>query len=235
MGTPLILPPALSEKPCDVFLTRISMYFCHRLILISTLIIATSCAQFPMGRTFLSEMEHDDSRMFTPYEDFPVVAGDSGRFWSSDAERRERTPASEYEMANERSQRSLEQELRELEDGQSEHAAYLYQQNKRHLSSTSERIYFLKLPHSERMDYLESRGFLTPPESPYLNAQSSYVSRQADVILGMSKEDVLSSMGKPLKVEIAGNPSFENERWAYTYNGATKYIYFESGRVEGWE
>lgn len=211
------------------------MFFCHRLIIISLLVTATGCAQFQMGRSFLSEMEHDDSQMFTPYEDFPVVAGDSGRSWASDSERRARTPASEYEMAQERSERSLEQELRELEYSQSEHATYIYQQNKRHFSTTSEKIYFLKLPHSERMDYLESRGFLAAPESPYLNAQSSYVTRQADVILGMSKDDVLTSMGKPLRVEIAGNPSYENERWAYTYNGATKYIYFESGRVEGWE
>lgn len=211
------------------------MSFCHQSIYIFMLTAAVGCSQFQVGRTFLSEMEHDDSKMFTPYEDFPVVSGDSGRYWASESERRARTPASEFEIAQERAERSLEQELRELEDAQSEHAAYLYQQSKRRFSSTSEKIYFLKLPHHERMDYLESRGFLATPESPYLNAQSPHLVRQADVILGMTKDDVLTSMGKPLRVEIAGNPSYENERWAYTYNGAMKYIYFESGRVEGWE
>ena len=42
-------------------------------------------------------------------------------------------------------------------------------------------------------------------------------------------------MGKPMRVEIAGNPRYENERWLYRMNGASKYIYFESGQVQGWE
>jgi hypothetical protein len=45
----------------------------------------------------------------------------------------------------------------------------------------------------------------------------------------------MNTFGRPTRVEVAGNPSYENERWLYSVNGATKYIYFESGRVEGWE
>ena len=59
--------------------------------------------------------------------------------------------------------------------------------------------------------------------------------RKSNAVTGMSKSDVMNNWGEPRRVEIAGNPSFENERWLYSVNGATKYIYFESGRVQGWE
>lgn len=204
--------------------------------LLFTAVILSSCAQFHTGRSFLTEMENDDSRFFTPNVDFPVTAGDSGRYWNSESEQRARTPASEYDLAQERSRLTLEEELRELEYNQSESAAYVYEKHKNQFSTTSEKIYFLKLPPHQRMDYLDSRGFLKAPESPYLNAsREAFGVRAQDVILGMSKGDVLDNMGKPLRVEIAGNPSYENERWIYNYNGAMKYIYFESGRVEGWE
>jgi hypothetical protein len=51
----------------------------------------------------------------------------------------------------------------------------------------------------------------------------------------MSKTQVLQSWGEPARVDIAGNPSNENERWLYSMNGASKYIYFEAGEVQGWE
>lgn len=57
----------------------------------------------------------------------------------------------------------------------------------------------------------------------------------AKVGMGMTKEEVMDQLGRPSKVEVAGNPENENERWGYLANGAMKYIYFESGYVEGWE
>jgi outer membrane protein assembly factor BamE (lipoprotein component of BamABCDE complex) len=51
----------------------------------------------------------------------------------------------------------------------------------------------------------------------------------------MSKSDVMNHLGHPTRVEVAGNPSYENERWLYTRNGASNYVYFEAGHVEGWE
>ena len=52
--------------------------------------------------------------------------------------------------------------------------------------------------------------------------------------LNMTKEDVISSWGRPDRVDIAGKPSYENERWVYRRDGAVKYIYFEAGKVGGW-
>jgi len=203
-----------------------------KLTLFTLMMTTASCSQFLTHRDYLSEMEHDDSSFFQPREDFPVVAGDDGKDWESKASRRERTPASESEIQEDMSRRSLNQELRHLEGKLSENSLDFYEKYKPRLSTTSERIYFLKLSHSDRRDYLASRGFLKEESQP---REQAYSHRQSQVITGMSKSAVMSSFGQPTRVEVAGNPSFENERWLYSVNDATKYIYFESGRVQGWE
>lgn len=195
-----------------------------------------SCSELASHRSYLSEMEDESGQYFNANEDYPVVAGDTGRYWMTDEERQRRTPASEEDLAMDRTQRSLEKELRILEDRQSEKAFEFYEVYKEKLATTSEKIYFLKLPYQERKSYLESRGFYsetTPQRYSASDPQSALKNR--DILIGMSKADVISSWGKPVRVEVAGNPSYENERWAYMVNGATKYIYFESGEVQGWE
>ena len=202
-------------------------------------------------------MENEDYSFFNPREDFPVVGGDNGRDWISEGQRIQRTPAADVIMAEERSARALKSELRELESLQSDEDLEFYDKHKDKFSSASEKIYFLNLPPDERKDYLVDRGFLLPypakHRSHILNkvAQVSpvdtvdndypseysdpFVLRRNDVMLGMNKGDVLESIGKPVRVEIAGNPRNENERWLYEMNGASRYIYFESGEVHGWE
>jgi hypothetical protein len=199
-------------------------------LIVTTLFLLTGCGQLVSHRDYLTEMDYEDGGFFEPQRDFPVVAGDTGKMGESHAERRARTPASAQDMYEERNRLSLEEELRKLEGKQSENALAFYEKHKKHLPSTSEKIYFLKLPHRDRRDYLEARGVFE--EVAITKAQQQ---RQADLMQGMSKIDVMSNLGKPLRVEVAGNPSYENERWLYQFNGATKYIYFESGRVEGWE
>ncbi len=103
------------------------------------------------------------------------------------------------------------------------------------MASTSERIYFLSLPKNERRDYLENRGYLEVEPERVPASEVRFGLRMSDLNQGMSKEDVLESWGNPLKVEVAGNPSHENERWLYDVNGAMKYVYFESGYVAGLE
>lgn len=205
-----------------------------RRLLPLTFLLFTGCADFLMHRDFLAEMEHDDSSFFNANDDFPVVAGDEGRYWMSDRERKERTPQTSYDRAEDRFNQSLKDELRALEASQSENARILYDQHKAKLGTTSEKIYFLKLRKSERKEYLAARGLIQEaPVESYSPLPGRYPA--STVALGMSKDDILMSFGKPKRVEIAGNPSLENERWLYSMNGATKYIYFESGRVGGWE
>lgn len=184
-------------------------------------------------------MENDDSRFYEPRKDFPMVSGDTGRFWNSEAEQRARTPSSERDLEEERENRALKSELSELENSQSERGIEMYSNYQHKFNSISEKIYFLKLPYSERHSYLESRGFVARPISdPSRVSRTRYQRanvRLNEVTMGMSKSDVAVSLGNPVRVEVAGNPSYENERWLYDLNGASKYIYFESGRVQGWE
>lgn len=207
-----------------------------RFFIFLSLIAFTGCAELYTGRSYLSEMEQDDSRFFNPRQDFPIVAGDSGRDWMSESERRQRTPASAEDLSENMASRALKSELRTLENMQTEESLEMYQNHLKSLPTVSDRIYFLKLPQHERKDYLISRGAIEETKKPiFPEYQRRPGGRSSDVLLGMNKQDVLASLGKPMRVEVAGNPRNENERWLYRMNGFQKYIYFESGRVEGWE
>jgi hypothetical protein len=196
--------------------------------------LISGCTQFQTGRSYMAEMDHDDTRFFNPDQDFPIVAGDSGRYWMTEKERRQRTPSSEGELLYNRSENALRSELRRLENSQGDDHLEFYNDHKHRFHSISENIYFLKLPHYERKNYLIERGFIQP-KMVSSSVSTSSLDMKNDVILGMKKDQVTASLGKPVKVEIAGNPQNENERWLYRMNGASKYIYFESGEVQGWE
>jgi hypothetical protein len=192
--------------------------------------LMTSCAFVP-ERSYLAEMEHDDSTFFEPRKDFSVIPGDEGISWRTDEVWRARTPADESQLKSEREQRVLDNHLRKLESAQSEGALKHYEQIKPHLATTSERIYFLGLRgRVEREEYLSARGI----SSNAVPLVSHSVASQGNLNLGMTKNDVQANWGEPLRVDIAGNPQLENERWVYHSNGAAKYVYFELGRVGGW-
>lgn len=206
--------------------------------LIPTILLSLfSCAELPTGRTYLSEMEHDDSSFYRPEEDFPVVGGDAEvTGMSMDEYRRNRLPRTQEEKTYDREGQLLRAELQALETHQSEEDLAFYQKYKKRLATQSEKIYYLKLPRGERRQYLEDRGFIeTQSQRSPASIGDSFTQRRSQVNLGMSKNDVFASLGKPSRVEIAGNPSYENERWVYQVNGSSKYIYFESGVVQGWE
>ena len=199
------------------------------------LLLLGGCGTLASRRDYLSEMEHDDSTFYSPNRDFPVMAGDSGRTSETEKERRQRTPASVEDQEQLRSWDFLSKELRQLEGAQSEEAAAQYDEFRPKLKTVSERIYFLKLSSYERKEYLAARGFLKDGTKKFKPLEQRYGLRNTQVSMGMSKGEVETTIGKPSRVEVAGNPSFENERWLYSVNGASKYIYFEAGRVEGWE
>jgi hypothetical protein len=195
-----------------------------------------SCAGLHTGRSFVSEMGQEHSSFFNPYQDFPVVGGDTGRAWMSEEERQLRTPASAEEYAFRKQGRSIRQQLLALERQQSEEGERFYQKHRASFPNDSERIYFLQLPDEERAEYLAAKGYLPQDKShPVQFRPPGEQPSQSQITLGMSKTDVAQSFGEPVRVEVAGNPTNENERWLYKANGATKYIYFEGGLVEGWE
>jgi hypothetical protein len=64
-----------------------------------------------------------------------------------------------------------------------------------------------------------------------------------DISIGMPGDFVRRSWGAPDSVDIAGNPIYGNERWRYKryssspegYQLQTRIVYFEAGKVVGWE
>lgn len=64
-----------------------------------------------------------------------------------------------------------------------------------------------------------------------------------DIALGMPSDYVKKSWGEPDNVESSGNPIYKNERWQYNrqvstplgYKQEKRMVYFEGGRVVGWE
>lgn len=130
-------------------------------------------------------------------------------------------------------------------------------QLERSLDSNKERVNYSKvlplfLNDEEKIDYLSI---------PSLEGRQAWVNRHKiwnrdktnpdfiavteaqDITLGMSQELVRKSWGEPTLVEHSGNPIYKNERWKYVrdlptsngYKRERRYVYFEGGRVVGWE
>lgn len=176
-------------------------------------------------------MDEKKQSFFRPNQDFPVVGGDSGKVSKNMSEIWNRTPGSEKFKKEQRQNLMILNELQELEKAQSDYYYRHYREHKNALSSNSEKIYFLKLRTlKERDEYLFARGLNKSRVSP----EESEAVRQREIIVGMSKQSVLKSWGRPSRVDIAGEPRYENERWAYLKMGRVNYVYFESGFVQGW-
>ncbi len=110
------------------------------------------------------------------------------------------------------------------------------------LRSDRERIYFLSLPTFEaRERWAQSRG-LGNQDEVYSDEVAKIIDSN-DISLGMSQKAVSQSWGDPDAVETAGNPIFGYERWKYNryisgnegYHKELRVVYFEGGRVVGWE
>ncbi len=109
------------------------------------------------------------------------------------------------------------------------------------MKSDVERLQFLEISNLEGRDrWLLSHG--------YLNGEKFAAETQAaidaeDVVIGMTEKAVRHSWGDPEMIEVAGDPLYGNARWKYTkhvsssdgYLSEKKIIYFEAGRVAGWE
>ncbi len=106
----------------------------------------------------------------------------------------------------------------------------------------SERVAFLNLPSREARERWARSHNISTDESKF-DGQTTGMIDINDVGRGMSRTAVKQSWGEPDAVEIAGNTIYGNERWKYTkqvstddgYKLETRIIYFESGRVVGWE
>lgn len=66
--------------------------------------------------------------------------------------------------------------------------------------------------------------------------------RAGEVTLGMTPDEVVQVWGKPREIQVAGDAHSGNQKWIY-FNGLSeswsletqKIVYFEGGRVAGWD
>jgi hypothetical protein len=134
-------------------------------------------------------------------------------------------------------------ELSRLEHGlQYDQERKQYYGLKPYFHDDGERIYFLKLPTREARDRWAHHKGITTDETKVDQITSGLIENN-DIGRGMTRGAVKQSWGEPDLVESAGNPMYGNERWRYTkqvstddgYKQEMRIIYFESGRVVGWE
>jgi hypothetical protein len=110
------------------------------------------------------------------------------------------------------------------------------------LRTDSRRLYFLSLPGFEaRQHWAAAQGLDHADEK--VSPQITEAIENKDIVLGMSKKAVTESWGDPDAVEVAGNPIYGYQRWKYNryisgsdgYEKQLRIVYFENGRVVGWE
>ena len=195
-----------------------------------------ACSHLNHFGNIVSNTSLTQEDFFSPQEDFPVVEGDREEPVEITAKTRAQPEDKERTELGGKRVSYLEKELSDLEFDQNSQRGEFYQRYRDKLSTTSEKIFFLKLSTRDQVSYLYSRGLIkesSPKKST--SKDRDLASEQEELSLGMKKNDVISALGEPKKVEIAGHPKYENERWLYDVEGAKRYIYFESGQVHGWE
>jgi hypothetical protein len=117
-----------------------------------------------------------------------------------------------------------------------------YFKNKPYIRNDRDRLQFLALDNFEdRGKWLTAHGVFgtDTPNAPEIQALIDI----NDLTTGMTKQAVKDSWGEPELVEVAGNPLYGNERWAYSeqlpssegFQTEKRIVYFEGGRVIGWE
>ncbi|HVK60062.1 MAG TPA: hypothetical protein VM432_00880 [Bdellovibrionales bacterium] len=116
-----------------------------------------------------------------------------------------------------------------------------YYKNRPYLANDRERVEFLTMDSFEaRAGYLDQRG-IDGNATPHPDPIQALIDVN-DITLGMTKQAVRDSWGEPELVEVAGNPLYGNERWLYNeevsseegFRAQKRMVYFESGRVVGW-
>ncbi len=105
-----------------------------------------------------------------------------------------------------------------------------------------EKIHFLDIEGYEpRQEWLNAQDFGTRAKK--VAAQMQEIIEAQDIALGMPENLVKRSWGEPSEIEVSGSPQFHNQRWKYQkfvstqegYKSERKTVYFEAGRVVGWE
>jgi len=203
------------------------------LLLVGTVSLTSSCALMLPDRSFIDEMDRES--MYSPGRDFPVVAGDTGDVRIGREELMSRTPTSERARHLNKEAASIEQELIQKEDMMEESERERYALDRKFLQTDSDKLYYLSLSRFDRSSYIETKkSDLRDDMEKGRNLVQKRSVHGNELYLGMDKNEVVEMWGKPARVEIAGNPANQNERWSFREDGSVRQVYFEGGKVQGW-
>jgi hypothetical protein len=209
--------------------------WCHAALLGIVSLTLSSCSMMLPDRSFMEQMERESDPFYAPGKDFPIVGGDDGETHISREEMMARTPASRRSSQLTRESASITEELASREADLSEEEMYSYSLNKKYLETDSDKLYYLSLNSDEQNSYISSlKNDVADELDLRKNMMSKHSVHSSELYLGMGKTDVMGAWGKPGRVEIAGNPSNQNERWSFFEDGSIKQVYFEGGKVQGW-
>lgn len=109
------------------------------------------------------------------------------------------------------------------------------------LQSDEEKLEYLGIPSIEgRQAWVNKKQIWKRTKN---NKEYQNIMESLDIALGMPTDFVKKAWGEPDSIDHSGNPIYKNERWKYhkqisTPNGyrqEKRYVYFEGGRVVGWE
>lgn len=203
------------------------------ILFISIIGISSSCSLMLPNRSFTDEMEREN--LYSPGKDFPVVSGDTGDMRISKEDLRSRTPASARSMRLSNEKASIEKELVQKEELLDEVERERYRVDQKFLQTNSDKLYYLSLNQIERSSYISTKKEdLKYDMERGKNMIQNRSIHSGELFLGMEKDEVVGMWGKPVRVEIAGNPINQNERWSFKEDGNIRQVYFEGGKVQGW-
>lgn len=209
--------------------------FLKFLLILLTVVSLNGCALMLPDRSFIEQMERESDPFYAPGKDFPVVSGDEGEQFRSREEINARTPSSARSSRLTRESASLKDELRQKEEDLDVYDSEKYLKNRKYLISDSDKLYYLSLSSNEQAAYISSvKVDIKLEQAQKSNMVSIRSIHATEIFIGMAKTDVVDAWGRPAKIEIAGNPSNQNERWSFVEDGSVKQVYFEAGKVQGW-
>lgn len=110
------------------------------------------------------------------------------------------------------------------------------------VKSDEEKVEFLNIPSLEgRQAWMIRKKIWDRSKSPDVEMRA--IIEAQDIAVGMPMEHVKKSWGDPISIDVSGNPIYKNERWKYQrqvsapdgFKKETRMVYFEGGRVVGWD
>jgi hypothetical protein len=201
-------------------------------VLVSTVLTLSGCVE--MQRSETSGYAHREPELYQSRDRHTSEREST----MSDMGYAPKRDLSEHESDALNSRLALQKAEKALE-GKREREQYF--KNKPYMRSDRERLEFLAQDSFEsRQRWLNAKGIAaSAAHAPDIQALVDI----NDIALGMTKQAVKDSWGEPELVEVSGNPIYGNERWHYSeqtqsaegFKSQHRMVYFDSGRVIGWE